>query len=159
MLRSWLLLLSFAAVASCGSPSLPCARDVAGGLGNFEGYQVIAGERGAIVVVGKGTLPWRALYAAPRNCGAPGDGAGNPMLLARLRSDGVEWIEADGCGEEEVMVTSESAAVDVTRRVGQLLGSRSLGERVTIRVRCAGPNAFVRTASPDRKSSGAVGAH
>lgn len=143
MLRNWSLPI-FLAAASCSGASLPCTRTVSEASGSFEGYDVVAGARGAIVVVGRGELPWRVLYAEPRNCGAPGGGAGNPMLFERLRSDSVEWIEADGCGEEDVMATSESAAAEVARRVGNLLASRRLGERVTIRVRCATPSATAR---------------
>lgn len=136
--RSSLAIL-FIATASCGGASLPCVHAISGGLGSFEGYDVIARDDGAIVVDGKGSLPWRVLYTSPRNCGSPGQRAGNPMLVSLLRNDSVELVDADGCGDEEVVVTSEAAAVDLARRVGGWLGSRGLRERVAIRVRCDPP--------------------
>jgi hypothetical protein len=136
MLPRSLLTILFAATVSCGPASLPCVRTISGALGSFDGYDVTAREDGAIVVTGKGSLPWRVLYTSPRNCGSPGRRAGNPMLIALLRNGSVDLVDADGCGEEEVVVTSEAAAVDLARRVGGWLGSRGLRERVAIRARC-----------------------
>lgn len=130
-------MILLAGLASCGSASQPCVRALSAPLGSFDGYAVVAAGDGSIVVHGKGALPWRVLYTSPRNCGAPGDGAGNPMLLALLRRETVEMVDADGCGEEEVVVTSESVVADLARRVGDFLGRHRLSERVAIRVGCA----------------------
>jgi hypothetical protein len=130
------LAILLAATVSCGGTSVPCVRAISSGLGSFEGYDVIARDDGAIVVVGTGSLPWRVLYTSPRNCGSPGQRAGNPMLVSVLRNGSIDSVDADGCGDEEVVVTSEAAALDLARRVGGWLGSRGLRERVAIRVRC-----------------------
>ena len=137
MLPRWSLTILLAGVVSCGSARQRCVNALPAPLGSFEGYAVSAGDDGAVVVHGKGALPWRVLYASPRNCTAPGGGSGNPMLLALLGRETVEMVDADGCGEEEVVVTSESVVPDLARRVGDFLGRHGLKERVAIRTRCA----------------------
>lgn len=119
---------------------VPCARAGAGEsrrglLTSDVGYDVIVRGDGALVVDGTGPLPWRVLYAAPRNCAAPGEGAGNPILRALVRSEVVE-LDIDGCGEEVVVAASEAAAADLARRVGAFLARRRLRERVAIFVSC-----------------------
>lgn len=135
-------------LVGCSTDRVSCSRTgfdaAADRVAGDAGYDIVARGDGAMIVEGTGSLPWRALYATPRNCSAPGDGAGNPILLALLRNETIEFVEADGCGEEVVVVSPEAPVEVLARRVGDFLGRHQLRERVAVFVGCDAPRADVR---------------
>jgi hypothetical protein len=59
------------------------------------------------------------------------------LLLEAVRGGELVFAEADGCGEEEIGVSSFSAVASKAKDIGSFLARHQLGERVVIRVACA----------------------